>query len=305
MDLKKLAKKFNPEDIEWRVQQCGQGKGGPWALIIPYITSRAIMQRLDDIVGPGSWKNEFKATPCNTGYMCGISIKIDNEWVTRWDGSEIAGAGNIDKVKSTMSAAMKRTGVQWGIGRYLYQFEATFADAKTCDNRYKALNGYTFQEGKIKNSNSKFGFQWKAKPLPAWAMPVTDKEVRAYVEAMKKAEDFEALKIIFSKAYKMATAENDNEMMEKFTTAKDAGKRRLTTEQEQQKDHGYKLLCRTVSKHIGIINSAKNESAVNGLTVLALEDVKHIARGDELKQAIKEIKSASITKVNTLNKGNN
>lgn len=300
MNLKLLAKKFNPEDIEWRTQQCGQGNNGPWALIIPYITSRAIMQRLDDVVGPGNWKNEFIASPCNTGYQCGISIKIDNEWVTRWDGSEIAGAGNIDKVKSTMSAAMKRTGVQWGIGRYLYQFEATFADAKTCDNRYKVLDGYTYQEGKIKGSGSKFGFQWKAKPLPTWAMPVTDKEVSAYVVAMKKAPNFEELKMIFSKAYKMATAEGDDSMMDKFVKAKDAGKENLTTNEEQQKTSDYELLAKTVSEQINIINSAVNESAVNGLSNLAIEKVKHISNGDNLKQAMKEIKVATSNKINKL-----
>jgi len=84
--LAKLAKKFPEEDIEWRIQQCGQGgNNNYWAMIIPYITNRAIMQRLDDVVGPGQWKNEFKATPCNTGYQCGISIKVKDEWVTRWD----------------------------------------------------------------------------------------------------------------------------------------------------------------------------------------------------------------------------
>ena len=300
MNLKLLAKKFNPEDIEWRTQQCGTGNNGPWALIIPYITSRAIMQRLDDVVGPGKWKNEFIASPCNTGYQCGISIKIDNEWVTRWDGSEIAGAGNIDKVKSTMSAAMKRTGVQWGIGRYLYQFEATFADAKTCDNRYKVIDGYTFQEGKIKNSSSKFGFQWKAKPLPAWAMPVTEKEVSAYVMAMKKAVSFEELKMIFSKAYKMATAENDEDMMIKFVKAKDEGKELLTNNEDQKVTANLEALSKTVCDQINIINSAVNESAVNGLSNLAIEKVKHISNGDNLKQAIKEIKTATSIKINKL-----
>lgn len=62
-DLKKLSKKFNEEDIEWRVQQSGAGKKGAWALIIPYITNRAIMKRLDDSVGMGTGLMNLKRHP--------------------------------------------------------------------------------------------------------------------------------------------------------------------------------------------------------------------------------------------------
>lgn len=300
-DLKKLATKFNPEDIEWRVQQCGQGNNGnPWALIIPYITSRAIMQRLDDVVGCGSWKNEFTASPCNNGYMCGISIKIDNEWVTRWDGSEVTGAGNIDKVKSTMSSAMKRTGVQWGIGRYLYQFDAIFADAKTCDNRYKTLDGYTYQDGTVKSSNSKFGFQWKPKPLPAWALPVTENDILKTIAVFEEVKDLTELRFAWQQAYKMAVSENDDEMMKRLTDAKNKAKSRIDNNQEQQENKNKELLLKTIKDQIEIISCAVNESAVNGLTKLAENKVKLASSGNDLKMALTEIKKASNYKLNEL-----
>ena len=296
-DLKKLAKKFPEEDIEWRIQQCGKGgNNNYWAMIIPYITNRAIMQRLDDVVGPGFWKNEFKATPCNTGYQCGISIKIDGEWVTRWDGSEVVGAGNIDKVKSTMSAAMKRTGVQWGIGRYLYQFETEFAVVQHCDNRRAVLEGFTWYE----NKNKKERFQWKAPALKAWALPVTEKEVMAYIDAMEQAEDANTLKGVWSMAYKAATAENDDEMMGRFIKAKDNAKQRLVSESESKADDNYKAICKVVTEQIDIINSATNESSVNGLKGISLDKIKLVARGDNLAQAIKEIKHAAVAKINKL-----
>lgn len=300
VNLKMLSKKFPEEDIEWRVQQCGQGNNGTWALIIPYITSRAIMQRLDDVVGPGKWKNEFTASPCNSGYMCGISINVDGEWVTRWDGAEKTGNGSIDPVKSTMSSAMKRTGVQWGIGRYLYQFEAQFADAKVCDNRYKVINGYTYQDGKIKGTGAKFGFQWKPKPLESWALPVTKEEVSKTVALLGQVKNIAELKYAWKNAYNLATSENDSEMMSKFEAAKDKAKVRLSEEDQGLKDAASERLEATVKNQLSIISSGMNESSVNGLRDVALIEVKKYSSGDELAEAIKSIKGAAAQKINEL-----
>lgn len=295
-NLAKLSKKFPEEDIEWRIQQSGKGgNNNYWAMVIPYITNRAIMQRLDDAVGPGKWKNEYLPSPCGTGYMCGISIKIDDEWVTRWDGAEKSG-GSIDNVKTTMSNSMKRTGVQWGIGRYLYQFETEFANVKHCDNRRAVEDGFSYHENKKKNER----FQWKPPTLKAWALPVTEKEIKAYLGAMDSADDAKTLKGIFAMAYKAAVSENDDEMMQRFTQSKDAAKQRLIDAQEQEGINNYELLCKAVSEQINIINSSINESSVNGLRDIAVDKVKGISKGDNLKQAIKEIKQAAIAKINTL-----
>ena len=299
-NLKMLSKKFPEQDIEWRVQQCGQGNKGPWALIIPYITSRAIMQRLDDVVGAGKWKNEFTASPCGTGYMCGISIKVDDEWVTRWDGSEKTGNGSIDQVKSTMSAAMKRTGVQWGIGRYLYQFDSEFADAKTCDSRYKVLSGYTYQESKDKKSGSKFGFQWKAKPLAAWALPVTNKEISNYLGAIRDCTTSEELKTIFKGAYNLAVSEGNDKLLEKFTEAKDEAKDKIASNNKYDADEKQTLIDTMVNKHISIINSSVNESSINGMSEMAMAELKASSRGDQLNSAMKSIKEATFNKLNEI-----
>ena len=48
--LTELRTPFPEEDIEWRVQQQGLSKGLPWALVLAYVTNRAIMDRLDEIV---------------------------------------------------------------------------------------------------------------------------------------------------------------------------------------------------------------------------------------------------------------
>lgn len=155
MDLSKLKDCFEPNDIEWRLQQCGKGSNGKiWGMALAYVTNRAIMNRLDEVCGPENWKNEFKAAP-DGGILCGISIKIDEEWVTKWDGAENT---DIEAVKGGLSGAMKRAAVQWGIGRYLYKLEESWINANE-NGAYR---------GKTKDGTT---FKWDAPSLPAWALP--------------------------------------------------------------------------------------------------------------------------------------
>lgn len=120
MNLQKLTDPFENEDIEWRIQQANGPAG--WGMVLAYVTNRAIQERLDEVVGPDKWKNEYKEWH-GTSQLCGISIKIDNEWITKWDGAD---ATHIEATKGGLSDAMKRAAVQWGIGRYLYRLDATF-----------------------------------------------------------------------------------------------------------------------------------------------------------------------------------
>jgi hypothetical protein len=127
IDLSKLALPFDRDNIEWRVQEAGKTRDGKvWAKVIPYITSRGVMQRLDDVCGPANWRNEFKEWRVgeNHGVLCGISIRIGDEWVSKFDGSDPTG---IEAIKGGFSGAMKRAAVHWGIGRFLYALDAYFA----------------------------------------------------------------------------------------------------------------------------------------------------------------------------------
>ena len=53
-----LAKPFAPEDLEWRLQNTNEEKMRGMA--VPYVTNRAIQNRLDEVCGPENWYNEFK-----------------------------------------------------------------------------------------------------------------------------------------------------------------------------------------------------------------------------------------------------
>lgn len=160
MELNKLKEPFPAEDIEWRLQQAGTGSKGIWAICLAYVSNRAIMNRLDEVVGPENWKNEFDKAP-DGGVLCGISIKINDEWVTKYDGAENT---QVEAIKGGLSGSMKRAAVQWGIGRYLYNLEEGFAKILPDD----AKEGY---RGKTKEGKS---FKWMPPELPKWALPKID-----------------------------------------------------------------------------------------------------------------------------------
>ena len=113
-----LAAKFDPDDLEYRIGRSGIKNSKPWATVLVYLTNRAIQQRLDDVVGINNWRNEFQPWS-GKGVLCGISIKIDGEWIKKWDGADET---NIEATKGGLSNSMNRAAVQLSIGRYLYKF---------------------------------------------------------------------------------------------------------------------------------------------------------------------------------------
>ena len=163
MNFKELAKPFPEKDIEWRIGRVGTKNGKPWAMVLAYLTNRAIMDRLDSVVGPDNWCNEFTQGP-QGGVLCGISIKVGDEWVTKWDGADNTA---IEKVKGGLSDSMKRAAVQWGIGRYLYSLDEGFAKIYDADSNTKGLRYQKAGDGCP-------AFKWAPPKLEAWALPPGD-----------------------------------------------------------------------------------------------------------------------------------
>ena len=115
-----LARPFAPEDLEWRIQVTTKDKTS--GLAIPYVTNRAIQDRLDEVVGPENWYNDYKPWHGNgkkDAQICGISIYFEGKgFITKWDGAEDS---DIEPIKGGLSDSMKRAAVQWGVGRVLYK----------------------------------------------------------------------------------------------------------------------------------------------------------------------------------------
>jgi len=207
IDLSLLSKPFPAKDIEWRVQSAGEKNGKVWAMVLAYVTNRAIMERLDDVVGAGNWKNEFKEW-MKESVLCGLSIKIDGEWVTKWDGADNT---DIEATKGGLSGAMKRAAVQWGIGRYLYNLDATMATILD--------HGEHFQKAK---KDCYPAFKWNAPILPEWALPRKVKEAgnqKAILDIINKAKSTKQLDDLIQqrtiKSWTEAETKEQNELIEK------------------------------------------------------------------------------------------
>jgi hypothetical protein len=176
-----LTTPFRESEHEWRIQQSGVSNGKVWAMVLCYVQNRAIQNRLDELYTPFGWQNEFREWK-NGAQLCGISIHVESAnytgWITKWDGADDT---DVESVKGGLSDSMKRCAVQWGIGRYLYELESTFAecstDKQTGKGWHKAKTGETI-------------FWWKEPKLPEgfYYNPEIDRANKEFNKTMKGLE---------------------------------------------------------------------------------------------------------------------
>ena len=141
MDLaeieRRLKEPFPVSEVHWRVGS----KSGSRILPLAYIDARAVMKRLDAVVGFTNWQVRYPFPGC-----CEIGIRIEDEWIWK---ANCAGETNVEAEKGQASDAFKRAAAVWGVGRYLYYLPHTWV---------------TVNNGK-----------WNPPPLPKWAIPREDK----------------------------------------------------------------------------------------------------------------------------------
>ncbi len=133
--LTALAKPFAPEDLEWRLQYTNEEK--MCGMAVPYVTNRAIQNRLDEVCGPENWYNEFRpwhSAGKKDSQLCGIAIYFEGKgFITKWDGAEDS---DIEPIKGGLSDSMKRAAYQWGIGRVLYSLDTVWVDIERRGRSY-------------------------------------------------------------------------------------------------------------------------------------------------------------------------
>ena len=177
-DIEKALKEpFAEEDLEWRVQSSGKKKNGdPWIKCLVYVQSRAVMDRLDEVFGVTGWSSEI--TKVDGGFLCTITVDEKDGKNKTWtmtskqDGSELT---KVEPFKGGISGAVKRAGVQWGIGRYLYNITENFA-VITKNGKYSSKIGDNW-------------VKWNPPKLPSWALP--QKETKAKKTRKSKKEESE------------------------------------------------------------------------------------------------------------------
>lgn len=159
--FEQLGKPFTDDELEWRAQQVFQGNSSqsPKALVVPYVQSRAIMNRLDDVIGWDKWENLVQELP-GGGIVQGIRIWLsDTHSITKWDGADRT---NIESTKGGISSAFKRAAVLLNIGRYLYSETARWVEItpkkvnqndQYIKDKKQNVTGY-FTPPKLSGSNS-------------------------------------------------------------------------------------------------------------------------------------------------------
>lgn len=145
----KLLEPFDPKDIEWKSGSFTDKNGGK-ALAMAYLNARAIMNRLDDVLGAENWQDTYQQISGEggqRGFICTIHIRIGDDWIGK---SDAADESDFEAIKGGISDAFKRAANKWGIGRYLYNLDAEWVKAEKTGKYTKLL---------------------ETPKLPAWAVP--------------------------------------------------------------------------------------------------------------------------------------
>ena len=119
-DMAKLHAPTPSSDRKYRVGNTFNWDGKKFGNMLCYVDARYVMDKLDEVVGQANWDSEY--LEIKGRLYCKITIRYLRE-----DGSigsafkmDCGTEGNIEKEKAEASDALKRTAVQFGIGRDLY-----------------------------------------------------------------------------------------------------------------------------------------------------------------------------------------
>src|SRR5262245_39779524 len=128
IDLRLMARALAAPFSEMEVKFKPQAVKGNRALALAYVDVRAIMDRLDHVLGFENWQDDYQLLPDNS-VLCRLRLRIENKWVTKMDvGGQSEQPDGGDRLKAAVSDALKRAAVKFGIGRYLYRLPQQWAD---------------------------------------------------------------------------------------------------------------------------------------------------------------------------------
>lgn len=214
----KLAEPFPPDCVEWRAQQVD--RTGRRALALAYIDARSVMARLDETVGPQNWRDSYREEAGRI--VCRLELRVDGEWIWKEDGS---GDSNFEGEKGGISGALKRAAVKWGIGRYLYDVDALWADCDAYESGGGDRGGkkkWVFKDWTSAGLRALDGALARAPGPRSTGKPFS---VEKTLELFDEAEDLAALRAVYEANWAMIPMEYRREVLE----AKDRRRMELTT----------------------------------------------------------------------------
>lgn len=167
IDFKALTRPFAPDEIEWRVGATNKDKTKGIALA--YMDARAVMDRLDEVVGPENWQDRYPHAGSKT--VCELGLRIEDEWVFKADG---AGDTDFEAAKGALSDAFKRSAFRWGIGRYLYELDAPWV---AIEQRGRS---YVIRQDELEKLKRKYRYTF------CWSGPLGLSELKKAVRDLHK-----------------------------------------------------------------------------------------------------------------------
>lgn len=209
MNLSALSAPFPRSAVHWRVQGKPYARDNKYsAMALAYIDARDVMDRLDDVCGPGGWQSEFTET-AKGRVICRLGIKMDGGWVWKSDG---AGDTDVEGEKGGISDALKRAAVSWGVGRYIYRLDSPWVPCEVNDKgAWRRWTADPWASVKIA----------PAEPTPT--------EIFEAIRALVKASDAAALQAAFAGMWKSARHVAEHAAV---TAAKEARKAELQPKDE-------------------------------------------------------------------------
>jgi len=308
MEIKSLSAKFQepfePNDIKWRVRQSGLKNGKPWMIVLPYITGRAIQNRLDDVMGVGGWQVEQEETKCGRGFLCTLSLLIDGHWVKKQD---VAPRTDIEELKGGASGALKRAGALCGIGRYLYQLKEGFAYCVPCEYRSQAVNNFdtVYEDKKKKKAGNWMCVDWQPPKLPDWALPNLDYSV--FSKAILDAMTVQEIEQGYDNAYRWASSFGRLDLLEQFKKDKETVIKNLDSKAMEEVAERLHAVTNWLDDQIKNINLIPDAGAVHKVSANIRDELVNKCAGQYFDESLlySKFKKAIQIRINIIEGGQN
>ena len=103
-----LAAPFAAREVKQRTQAGRQ---------MSYVTARTVMNRLDEVLGPENWWDDY--TPMTSSVICRMTIRLpDGQLLTKVDaggGAGLADEGDDERARSPMPSSGQRSSLELAV----------------------------------------------------------------------------------------------------------------------------------------------------------------------------------------------
>lgn len=219
--IEALKAPFPAKEIHWRAG--ATNKENTKALAMAYIDARAVMDRLDEVVGPMNWQDTFDIWK-DGAVKAGIGIRNESEWIWKYDGADET---TFEATKGGISDAFKRAAVKWGIGRYLYQLDGEWVACRKVGNTVRLsvtpqLPAWALPEGRARLSPTEPQQESPAEELTPEEKRILQRDafIQAAQDELGYADVTEVLQALKAAGYNTYARESEPDMWLELRKAK-------------------------------------------------------------------------------------